>query len=104
MDAVVQYLPSPLDRHDADILNLFGHNLYARVFKIMHDKMKGPITFFRIYSGKLEKVNWMILIFGYHSSSAYLIEVKFQGTKGELNHIHSYPSIIAPPKSAIFGS
>ncbi|CAH0395875.1 unnamed protein product [Bemisia tabaci] len=55
MDAVVQYLPSPLDRHDADILNLFGHNLYARVFKIMHDKMKGPITFFRIYSGKLEK-------------------------------------------------
>ncbi|XP_070526898.1 ribosome-releasing factor 2, mitochondrial isoform X2 [Cardiocondyla obscurior] len=54
MDSIVLYLPSPA----VDQLSpyqYFENNLAARVFKIIHDKHKGPITFFRIYSGSMKK-------------------------------------------------
>lgn len=57
LDAVVNILPSPETRKDLDIYNVFGDNLCASAFKVVHDKQKGPITFFRIYSGSMKKVN-----------------------------------------------
>ncbi|MBI5067417.1 MAG: elongation factor G [Deltaproteobacteria bacterium] len=64
LDAVVDYLPSPLDvppvkginpkgveeiRNTAD-----GEPFAALAFKLMNDPFVGNLTFFRVYSGKLE--------------------------------------------------
>lgn len=55
MDAVILYLPSP-DRHrKANLYNCFDDNFCARAFKVIHDKQRGPITFLRVYRGKLGK-------------------------------------------------
>lgn len=53
LDAVLLYLPTPKARNDN--YNCFDKHLSARAFKIIHDKQKGAITFFRIYSGELTK-------------------------------------------------
>ncbi|XP_074103554.1 mitochondrial ribosome recycling factor 2 [Cotesia typhae] len=55
MDAVIFYLPSPDLHKKASLYRCFEDNLSARAFKIMHDKQRGPITFFRVYSGSLKK-------------------------------------------------
>lgn len=54
MDSVILYLPSP-NIKDLNSYKYFDNNLAARVFKIVHDKKRGPITFFRIYSGSMKK-------------------------------------------------
>lgn len=53
MDAVILYLPSPLDVSKQ--FRCFENNLCARAFKVIHDKQKGPLVFCRIYSGKFVK-------------------------------------------------
>ncbi|CAG8662030.1 7052_t:CDS:2, partial [Cetraspora pellucida] len=64
MDAVVDYLPSPLDR-PAPIASLSGdesveivpkesEKLCALAFKVVHDNKRGPMVFVRVYSGKLD--------------------------------------------------
>jgi elongation factor G len=66
LDAVVDYLPSPLDITDVQGLKLDGETTDTRpprddapfaalAFKIMNDPFVGSLTFARIYSGKLEK-------------------------------------------------
>ncbi|XP_050465862.1 ribosome-releasing factor 2, mitochondrial [Cataglyphis hispanica] len=55
MDSVILYLPSPANVKNLNPYRYFGNNLAARVFKIVHDKQRGPITFFRIYSGSMRK-------------------------------------------------
>jgi elongation factor G len=64
LDAVVDYLPSPLDIGDVHCTNLDGAPTIRKpddsepfaglAFKIMTDPFVGSITFFRIYSGILE--------------------------------------------------
>ena len=65
LDAVVDYLPSPLDIKDVEGLKLDGETpdtrppaddapFSALAFKIMNDPFVGTLTFARIYSGKLE--------------------------------------------------
>lgn len=56
MNAVIDYLPSPLESHSSKLLSCFGNNLCARAFKVRHDNMGKPVTFFRIYHGNLTKV------------------------------------------------
>lgn len=53
MDSVILYLPSPEERNRQ--YKCFEENLCARAFKVIHDKQKGPLVFFRVYSGKLVK-------------------------------------------------
>ncbi|XP_018351434.1 PREDICTED: ribosome-releasing factor 2, mitochondrial [Trachymyrmex septentrionalis] len=55
MDSVILYLPSPTNVYQLNLYRCFENNLAARVFKIVHDKQRGPITFFRIYSGNMKK-------------------------------------------------
>ncbi|XP_025159248.1 ribosome-releasing factor 2, mitochondrial isoform X1 [Harpegnathos saltator] len=55
MDNVILYLPSPGNLKKLSSYRHFGDSLAARVFKIVHDKHKGPVTFFRIYSGSMKK-------------------------------------------------
>jgi len=64
LDAVVDFLPSPLDRGAIKGVDLRGNEVERKpsdsepmaliAFKIMDDPFVGTITFCRIYSGKLE--------------------------------------------------
>ena len=64
LDAIVDYLPSPLDVPPVKGVDLKGHELSysanngyplsALAFKIMNDPYTGQLTFFRIYSGSLK--------------------------------------------------
>jgi elongation factor G len=64
LDAVVDFLPSPLDKPSMKGLNAKGEEVTrkasdeepfsALAFKIMNDPFVGNLTFFRVYSGKLE--------------------------------------------------
>jgi elongation factor G len=64
LDAIIEYLPSPLDIPPVKGLDLGGqeltfsanngHPLSALAFKIMNDPYTGQLTFFRIYSGSLK--------------------------------------------------
>jgi elongation factor G len=64
LDAIVDYLPSPLDVPPVKGIDLKGHDLTfsanngyplsALAFKIMSDPYTGQLTFFRIYSGSLK--------------------------------------------------
>jgi elongation factor G len=64
LDAIVDYLPSPLDLPPVKGVDLQGrektfsanngHPLSALAFKIMSDPYTGQLTFFRIYSGSLK--------------------------------------------------
>lgn len=61
LDAVVNYLPSPLDR-PSPIATVVGGvmkvplnesgNLCALAFKVTHDARRGPLVYVRVYSGK----------------------------------------------------
>ncbi len=63
LDAIIDYLPSPLDIPPVKGVDLKGqelrysanngHPLSALAFKIMNDPYTGQLTFFRIYSGSL---------------------------------------------------
>jgi elongation factor G len=64
LDAVVDFLPSPLDKPPVKGINAKGEEVVRRTaddepfsalaFKIMNDPFVGNLTFFRVYSGKLE--------------------------------------------------
>ncbi len=64
LDAIIDYLPSPLDLPPVKGVDLQGgeksfsanngHPLSALAFKIMNDPYTGQLTFFRIYSGSLK--------------------------------------------------
>jgi elongation factor G len=71
LDAVVDYLPSPLDIADVEGLKLDGETpdtrppaddapFSALAFKIMNDPFVGTLTFARIYSGKLETASQVL--------------------------------------------
>lgn len=63
MDAVVDYLPSPLDRPNAiatlntgkktEVALQENGKLVALAFKVSHDPRRGALVFVRVYSGKL---------------------------------------------------
>src|SRR3546814_503393 len=70
LDAVVDYLLSPLDIPDVQGVKLDGETQDTRppaddapfsalAFKIMNDPFVGSLTFARIYSGKLEKGTYL---------------------------------------------
>jgi elongation factor G len=64
LDAVVDFLPSPLDVPPVKGVNAKGEEITRRTaddepfsalaFKIMNDPFVGNLTFFRVYSGKLD--------------------------------------------------
>lgn len=53
MDAVMSYLPSPLQCNE--LYKCFDNDLAARAFKVQHDDQRGVLTFMRLYSGDISK-------------------------------------------------
>jgi elongation factor G len=70
LDAVVDFLPSPLDKPPITGVTLKGAEVTretadgapfsALAFKIMNDPFVGNLTFFRVYSGKLEAGSYVL--------------------------------------------
>ena len=70
LDAVIDYLPSPLDKADVEGLNPKGDTESRKTsddapfsglaFKIMADPFVGTLTFFRAYSGKMESGSYVV--------------------------------------------
>lgn len=56
MDAIVRYLPSPLERANNIFLDSFKNDLCAHAFKVLHHSHLGPVVFLRLYSGEISKV------------------------------------------------
>lgn len=52
MDAVILYLPAPNRKNQ--LFAQFEDHICARAFKVIHDKQRGPLVFFRVYNGKLK--------------------------------------------------
>ena len=69
LDAVIDYLPSPLDIGAPECHNEKGEEVTRKVddnepftalaFKVMTDPFVGTLTFFRVYSGKLESGSYV---------------------------------------------
>ncbi|KAE8750087.1 hypothetical protein FOCC_FOCC003211 [Frankliniella occidentalis] len=55
MDAVVRYLPSPLERSNKIFQEAFNDDLCAHAFKVIHHNQFGPLVFLRLYSGEIIK-------------------------------------------------
>ncbi len=65
MDAIVEYLPSPMDRPPLAAVNLSNGkavevsatypNMIALAFKVINDAKRGPLTFCRVYSGTMQR-------------------------------------------------
>jgi elongation factor G len=70
LDAVVDFLPSPLDKPEMKGVNAKGEEISVKAadgerfsalaFKIMNDPFVGNLTFFRVYSGKLEAGSYVV--------------------------------------------
>src|SRR6266508_404099 len=70
LDAVVDFLPSPLDKPPVQGVTVKGEAIIrkttddepfsALAFKIMNDPFVGNLTFFRVYSGKLEAGSYVL--------------------------------------------
>jgi len=64
LDAIIKYIPSPdmkpfefthgLNNEVSSRFPSRKDNLCALAFKVVNDKEKGPVTFFRVYSGVLK--------------------------------------------------
>ncbi len=69
LDAVVDYLPSPLDIPPLEVVDLDGKEVIRKaddsepfaglVFKIMNDPYVGQLAFFRVYSGSLNSGSYV---------------------------------------------
>lgn len=53
MDSVLQLLPSPLESRNK-VLKYYDGYFCGLAFKVIHDKILGPLTFIRVYSGELK--------------------------------------------------
>ncbi|XP_069118517.1 ribosome-releasing factor 2, mitochondrial-like isoform X2 [Argopecten irradians] len=53
IDSICLYLPNPSDR-SFDFTKFYGNDLCALVFKIIHHKERGTLTFLRIYNGNIK--------------------------------------------------
>lgn len=57
MDAVLRYLPSPMERSNKTLLQSFGNNLCAHAFKVVYHAHHGAVVFMRLYCGEIAKVS-----------------------------------------------
>lgn len=53
MDAVINFLPAPNERNK--IYDCFGGDFVGNVFKVTHDKQRGPLSLVRIFRGELKR-------------------------------------------------
>lgn len=62
IDGIVNYLPAPNQRNS--LYDCFGDDFVGKVFKVTHDKQRGPLSLVRVLRGNLKKGNRVIGING----------------------------------------
>lgn len=100
LDAVIDYLPSPLDigqvkgtdpKTGAEIQRKFSDDepFAALVFKVATDPFVGQLTFFRVYSGVLQKGTYLLnSVTGEQERIARILRMK-SNSREELDTIHA---------------
>lgn len=53
MDSIINYLPAPNERNK--IYDCFGTDFVGNVFKVTHDKQRGPLSLVRIFRGEIKR-------------------------------------------------
>ena len=53
IDSVINYFPAPNERNE--MYNCFNDDFIAKVFKVTHDKQRGPLSLIRLYRGELKR-------------------------------------------------
>lgn len=53
MDSIINYLPAPNERNQ--MYNCFGNDFVGTVFKVTHDKQRGPLSLVRVFRGELKR-------------------------------------------------
>lgn len=53
MDSIINYLPAPSDRNKK--YDCFGDDFVGSVFKVTHDKQRGPLSLVRIFRGEIKR-------------------------------------------------
>lgn len=53
IDSVINLLPAPNERNK--IYNCFGNDFVGNVFKVIHDKQRGPLSLVRIFRGEIKR-------------------------------------------------
>ncbi|PSN38358.1 Ribosome-releasing factor 2 [Blattella germanica] len=88
MDAVIDFLPAP-DERNQELSHSFGSDLCARAFKVVHDRQRGPITFFRLFSGKFTKGQKIYNIPQCKSENSGKLMVSFADETEEVDEVSS---------------
>jgi elongation factor G len=53
MDSIINFLPAPNERNK--IYDCFGSDFVGNVFKVTHDKQRGPLSLVRIFRGEIKR-------------------------------------------------
>ncbi|XP_053664179.1 ribosome-releasing factor 2, mitochondrial [Anopheles marshallii] len=101
MDSVLNFLPAPSERNH--IYDCFGTDFVGKVFKVTHDKQRGPITMIRAFRGTAKKGSKFITATG----GSETIQRIYEPLADEYREIDSFSSgnigLCAGPKSTVTG-
>uniref|UniRef100_A0A182NE67 Ribosome-releasing factor 2, mitochondrial n=1 Tax=Anopheles dirus TaxID=7168 RepID=A0A182NE67_9DIPT len=101
MDSVVNFLPAPSERNH--IYDCFGSDFVGKVFKVTHDKQRGPITMIRAFRGTVRKGSRFITAAG----SSETIQRIYEPLADEYREIDAFGAgnigLCAGPKATVTG-
>uniref|UniRef100_A0A182WTC1 Ribosome-releasing factor 2, mitochondrial n=1 Tax=Anopheles quadriannulatus TaxID=34691 RepID=A0A182WTC1_ANOQN len=101
MDSVLNFLPAPSERNQ--IYDCFGNDFVGKVFKVTHDKQRGPITMIRAFRGTVKKGSKFITATG----GSETIQRIYEPLADEYREIESFGAgnigLCAGPKSTVTG-
>uniref|UniRef100_A0A182PMD0 Ribosome-releasing factor 2, mitochondrial n=1 Tax=Anopheles epiroticus TaxID=199890 RepID=A0A182PMD0_9DIPT len=101
MDCVLNFLPAPNERNQ--IYDCFGTDFVGKVFKVTHDKQRGPITMIRGFRGTVKKGSRFITA----SGGSETIHRIYEPLADEYREIESFGAgnigLCAGPKSTVTG-
>uniref|UniRef100_A0A182IQ15 Ribosome-releasing factor 2, mitochondrial n=1 Tax=Anopheles atroparvus TaxID=41427 RepID=A0A182IQ15_ANOAO len=101
MDSVLNFLPAPNERNQS--YDCFGNNFVGKVFKVTHDKQRGPITMIRAFRGTAKKGSKFITTNG----TSETIQRIYEPLADEFREIDSFAAgnigLCAGPKSTVTG-
>ena len=94
LDAIVSFLPTPSDRHH-DFVEYYKNHLCALVFKIIHDKQRGALTYLRLYSGGLKAGNSVYNVNRDHNEKVGKLFQVFADEYKEVKHVEAGNIVVA---------
>uniref|UniRef100_A0A182ST14 Ribosome-releasing factor 2, mitochondrial n=1 Tax=Anopheles maculatus TaxID=74869 RepID=A0A182ST14_9DIPT len=101
MDSVLNFLPAPNERNL--IYDCFGTDFVGKVFKVTHDKQRGPITMIRAFRGALKKGSRFITATG----GSETVQRIYEPLADEYREIDSFGAgnigLCAGPKATVTG-